>query len=291
MRPSRSVFSKKGNASYITLARFMLNEEQDFLPIEQQTLTFYGKPIVVVRLPDGQPGVVLRFLCENLQIDTAAQTQRIRRTEAISEDLIFAQVETDGGSQKMAVLILHAVPFWLAGIDPKRVCEEIRPEILRYQREVVDVLYAWAQSPKVTDPPATLVPAEQIIKPVPPADDAGLEAWREYHRQMVAWLDWQHDIETWRGSVESRLEGLEEVTNLIPEILERLGPHTLTPEHQRAVQKYVQHMHELSGRPYGTVYESLKADFGVARYADIPDQDWPQVVQWFRTQLEPWRKT
>ena len=77
----------------------MLNEEQDFLPIEQQTLTFYGKPIVVVRLPDGQPGVVLRFLCENLQIDTAAQTQRIRRTEAISEDLIFAQVETDGGSQ------------------------------------------------------------------------------------------------------------------------------------------------------------------------------------------------
>ena len=95
----------------------MLNEEQDFLPIEQQTLTFYGKPIVVVRLPDGQPGVVLRFLCENLQIDTAAQTQRIRRTEAISQDLVFAQVETDGGSQRMAVLILHAVPFWLAGID------------------------------------------------------------------------------------------------------------------------------------------------------------------------------
>ena len=98
----------------------MLNEEQDFLPIEQQTLTFYGKPIVVVRLPDGQPGVVLRFLCENLQIDTAAQTQRIRRTEAISQDLVFAQVETDGGSQRMAVLILHAVPFGLAGIDPRR---------------------------------------------------------------------------------------------------------------------------------------------------------------------------
>jgi len=66
----------------------MLNEEQDLLPVEQQTLTFYGKPIVA-RLPDGQPGVVLRFLCENLQIDTAAQAQRIRRTEAIAEDLVF----------------------------------------------------------------------------------------------------------------------------------------------------------------------------------------------------------
>jgi len=30
----------------------------------------------------------------------------------------------------MAVLILHAVPFWLAGIDPKRVRGEIRQEIL-----------------------------------------------------------------------------------------------------------------------------------------------------------------
>src|SRR5947209_19178902 len=64
------------------------------------------------------------------------------------------------------------------------------------------------------------------------------------------------------GSVESRLEGLEEVTNLIPEILERLGPQTLTSDHRRAVQKY----------------------------ADIPDQDWPRVVQWFRAQLEPWRR-
>src|SRR5216684_2458938 len=175
MRPSRSVFSTKGNASYITLARCILNEEQDLLPVEQQTLTFYGKPIVVVRLPGGQPGVVLRFLCENLQIDTAAQTQRIRRTEAIAEDLVFAQVETEGGSQRMAVLILHAVPFWLAGIDPRRVREEIRPEILRYQREVVDVLYAWVQSPKAMAAPASLVPAEQIIKPLPPAEDADLD--------------------------------------------------------------------------------------------------------------------
>jgi hypothetical protein len=101
----------------------MLNEEQDLLPVEQQTLTFYGKPIVVVRLPDGQPGMVLRFLCENLQIDTAAQTQRVRRTKAIARGLVFAQVETGAGSLRMAVLILHAIPFWLAGIDPRRTRE------------------------------------------------------------------------------------------------------------------------------------------------------------------------
>lgn len=263
-----------------------MNEEQDLIPVEQQTLIFYGKPIVVVRLPDGQPGVVLRFLCENLQIDTAAQTQRIRRTEAISEDLVFAQVETDGGYQRMAVLILHSVPFWLAGIDPKRVRKEIRPEILRYQREVVDVLYTWAQSPKAMTASAGLVPVEQITKPEVPAADAGFDAWREYHRQMVLWIDWQSDIEIWRGNVESRLEGLEEVTNLIPEILERLGPQTLTSDHQRALQNYVQQVNKLTGKPYGSIYDSLKTAFGVPKYADIYDLDWPRVVQWFQAQLD-----
>jgi|SRR5450755_1621738 hypothetical protein len=77
----------------------MLNEEQDLLPVEQQTLTFYGKPIVVVRLPGGQPGVVLRFLCENLQIDTAAQTQRIRRTEqGLRPAVVSADLEWDSSS-------------------------------------------------------------------------------------------------------------------------------------------------------------------------------------------------
>ena len=92
--------------------------------------------------------------------------------------------------------------------------------------------------------PTELVPVEQITKPEVPTDNAGLDAWRDYYHRMVLWIDWQQDIETWRGSVESRLEGLEEVTDLIPEILERLGPQKLTPDHQRAVQQYVQQVRQ-----------------------------------------------
>ena len=123
----------------------ILSEEQELIPIEQQTLTFYSKPIVVVRLPDGRPGVVLCFICENLQLDSKAQVRRIRRTNAIADDLVYTHIQTDGGPQTAPTLVLHAVPFWLAGIDPKRVREEIRPDIIRYQKEVVDVLYAWAK--------------------------------------------------------------------------------------------------------------------------------------------------
>ena len=54
---------------------------------------------------------------------------------------------------------------------------------------------------------------------------------------MAAWYRWQADIEQWRDSVESRLESVEEITRLVPEILDRLGQATLSPEHQRTSRR------------------------------------------------------
>ncbi len=39
-------------------------DSSPLMPIEQQTIMFYSKPLVVVRLPDGRPGIVLRHLCD-----------------------------------------------------------------------------------------------------------------------------------------------------------------------------------------------------------------------------------
>lgn len=72
-------------------------ESQELIPIEQQTLIFHGKPIIVVRLADGRPGVVLRFLCENMGLEPRAQIRRIRSTEAITDDFAYARVQTEGG--------------------------------------------------------------------------------------------------------------------------------------------------------------------------------------------------
>lgn len=80
------------------------------IPMEQETLTFRGLPLVVVRLPDGRPGLVLRWICENLRLDALAQVRRIKRTEVIADDLVYVQVQTEGGFQIMPTLVLHAVP-------------------------------------------------------------------------------------------------------------------------------------------------------------------------------------
>jgi len=265
-------------------------ESQALIPLIQEVIIFNGKPLVVVRLPDGHPGVVLRWICENLHLAPVGQVARIKRTEVIADDLVYVRVQTDGGPQVMPTLVLHSVPYWLATIDTRRMKkdDERRLEILNYQRNAVDALYAWAASaPRAIAAPPNLVPAEQITKPTPPADDASLDEWREYHRQMVLWIDWQHDIEAWRGSVESRLEGLEAVTSLI---LEQIGPQTLTAEHQRAVQYYVKQLHDATGKPYGTIYDNLKTAFNVPAYKDIPEAGWEKVVNWFKVQIERAKK-
>lgn len=257
---------------------------QPLVPVDQQTIYFYSKPLIVVRLGDGRVGAVLRWFCLNLQLDSDAQLRRIRRTEEIADDLVDVRIQTEGGPQVMATLILHAVPFWLAGIDTNRVREELRPEIRRYKREVVDVLYAWAQTPRISS--TAVVPSEPVLEPVRPTEDASLEDWREYHLRMAELLTWRIDVEQWRGTVESRLEGLEAVTDLIPEILERLGPQTLTPAHQSQLQQHIKRLHEATHKAYPTIYEDLKLAFSVARYQDIPDADWEQVVRWFQVQIE-----
>src|SRR6266702_1311541 len=132
---------------------------------------FRGLPLVVVRLPDGRPGVVLRWICENLHIQPQAQTDRIKRTEAIADDLVSVQVQTEGGFQTMPTLVLNSVPYWLATIDTRRMKKEDpkRLEILEYQHHAVAALYTCASSLKAVVAPADLVLAEPITQPTRPA--------------------------------------------------------------------------------------------------------------------------
>ena len=284
---------KRGLHDGDSFERCSLSEEQEqesrtLIPIEQQTILFRNRPLVVVRLPDGRPGVVLRWICENLHIDPAAQVARIKRTEIIADDLVYVQVQTEGGFQTMPTLVLDSAPYWLATIDTKRVKDtEQRVEILHYQKGAVAALFAWASSQKAVAAPSNLVPSEPIIEPTRPAPDASLDDWIEYHRQMTAVLEWRRDVDHWRGGVDKRLESLETVTSTI---LERLGPPALTPAHQSLVQYYVNQLHTATGNTHASIQSHLRLAFSVPSYKEIPEAEWSKVVNWFRVQMERARK-
>lgn len=241
------------------------------IPARQDTIQFQEKPLVVVRLPDGQPGVVLRWLCENLHLAINGQVERIKRTEVIADDLVYVRVQTDGGPQIMPTLVLGAVPYWLATIDTRRMekNDPRRQEILGYQRNAVDALYAWAASIKEAPISTELVSDEPISKPEIPAQGASPQEWLAYNRQMVKFLEWQISVEEWRGSVEGRLDGLETVTG---RILQQIGPPRVTTEHQTLMQFYVSQLSDITKKTHATIYAQLKTAFRVPRYDEIPNR-------------------
>lgn len=250
-------------------------------PVEQHTITFYNQPLIVVRLPNGEPGVVLRYFCDNLKLDLTGQINRIKRKKALAAGLQYARIETPGGPQVMAILTLKVTPGWLFGIDAARAKPEMRPEIERYQAECVDVLYQWASTPHLTEP-ASLVNVEPVLQPERPEQGASREQWRDYFLKMAEFTDWQISIEKWQGSVEGRLESIEAV---IPMILEQLPPPTITAAHQNNVKHYVIELSKATKKHPQTVWSMVYTAFKVPRYEELREDRWSDIQQWFRQQF------
>src|SRR5260370_39536575 len=118
---------------------------------------------------DGRVGASTRNMCEALQLDRPGQLRRIREDDTIADQLLSVGVETPGGSQVMDMLTAWAIPTWLTGIQLSRVAPEKRKAIRAFKREAADVLYRYfAQRRHELAAPASLVPAEPIIKPERP---------------------------------------------------------------------------------------------------------------------------
>lgn len=173
---------------------------------------------------------------------------------------------TDAADTETLLRIIQSVPSpraepvkqWLARVGAKRLDEVNRPlDAAEVSREIKAV-------------------------PKPSLDAPALE-WAEYHEQLAVLYRRQAAyearltfIEARQDQLEDRMESVEEVSRLLPEILERLGPQTLTPEHQATVKAMVSRLHDLSGLSFATIYADLNTAFHVARYVDIPDAAWPR---------------
>jgi hypothetical protein len=167
------------------------------------------------------------------------------------------------------------VKQWLARVGAKRLDDATRP---------IDAAQAGTEIAVVNKPLA----------------DASAIAWAEYYEQLatlyrrqaayeaqLAYVDAKledHDAEI--AGLHGRMEGVEEIARLVPEILERLGPQTLTSEHQATVKAMATRLHEVTGSSFGAIYSELNAAFHVGKYGDIPDAPWDDVATWFRQFLD-----
>jgi hypothetical protein len=135
--------------------------------------------------------------------------------------------------------------------------------------------------------PLTGMEVSPIVMPSP---DAPPQEWLTYHEHMVELYRRQVEarlmvVDERLDSMQDALESLHAAVSILPEILERLGPQPLSPEHQSTTQEMVKRLHDLTGYAFSTIYTDLNRSFRVGKYSDIPDARWPDVAQWFNTRI------
>jgi hypothetical protein len=205
-------------------------------------------------------------------------SERIRQLKLPAAD--GKKYKTDAADNETMLRIIQSIPSpkaepvkqWLAREGAKRLDEQTRPLPTPHVAQVVAAI----------DKPAEAAPAL---------------AWAEYYERLAALYRRQAAyearltiVEARQDRLEDRMESIEEVSRLLPEILERLGPQTLSPEHQATVKAMAGRLHELAGYSFATIYGDLNAAFHVGRYSDIPDTQWAEVAAWLQARIDATEK-
>lgn len=126
----------------------------------------FNHQTLTATLVNGIPHVALKPICQNLDLDWAAQFSKIKRHPILNQVVVMMTTNSigkDGKSymKEMLMLPLSYLNGWLFGIDSNRVKPEAKEAVLMYQRECFNVLAAhFMQKPyglKDLPPDMTLV--------------------------------------------------------------------------------------------------------------------------------------
>lgn len=284
------------------------------IPIDQDTVPFYGHDLIAVTLPDGGIAAVLRWLCDGLHLNMQSQLRVIRGRTALADGLVSVQVMTEGGPQTMAALTLDVLPGWLFAVDERRVKAEAQADVVLFQRECVRALATYFENKQRKLPalaaPQAAVPtdpqiADQIAQIRGQIDSLyGVANLLQEHLvgllalpSQVAELGGELSEQIWHalGMLEelaARQDTLDERQDTAETHIARIDERTqhLTPAHARTVQDEINGMvqdtkHLAQPLTYTIIYGRLKHHWRVSTYKEIADKQYGAVMAYLQDEL------
>ncbi|NCC31667.1 MAG: hypothetical protein EOM24_06510 [Chloroflexia bacterium] len=226
------------------------------LPEKYQEFEFAGDIMISVYRPGEGMALPVRTICAVLGLDLKSQSERIRKHEVLRQGLRKDRVPIDGQAREIAVLLHKYIPFWLATISPHMVRDEVRPKLVRYQTELVDVLAQIYL--RVVGPPAS--PEQQL-------SDALAEL--------------RHVLQVQQNQ-EHRLSIVEEIVSDIQQrtpISAAQGAYL-----KRAIQRLASRYQQRTGRDiFGKLFGQFCLDLATPRYDALPEAKYDQALAWLST--------
>lgn len=293
--------------------------QEPIVAVEQRTMEFYGDQLLAVKDEAGTVWVPIKPISDSLGLSWSGQSERIRRDPVLSEEMHLIRVTriesiSSRGNPEFLCLPLDYLNGWLFGVNAARVKADLREKVIQYQRECYRVLAR----------------AFQPAQPAP-LDDALIAAMEENARQQltlwqtiaaerrrlrateefVEYLDQRvndHDklFSTYHQALEElrRLQEDQNRTLTRHESAIRLLPvpsDVITPAQQATITGLVndlvataQHTGQRLGQgksDHAAVWATLKRRFNVAKYQDLTQAQYGQVIAWLEAWLDRVRQS
>jgi hypothetical protein len=280
---------------------------------EKKSVTVLGDTVLAAQLEDGSIYLPVRALCEILGLDRPAQVRRIKRDEALREELIEILVETEKGERETQFLRLEVVPYWLAGVTISKTKPELRDKLLAYKRWVVRKVYE-----------AFMLELSPAAEPTPPSPAVqSLLSLRELGTALVQFAETQLALEHRQDDLTERQSALENIqhqtTAEVAQLRERLDnaatvvgraltrirrlekrtePGTITEEQAAEISQSVRQVatelarrEQNEGNPYQRVFTALYQRYGITSYKQLPVERYADALnwltEWYQSLLSP----
>jgi predicted GIY-YIG superfamily endonuclease len=253
-------------------------------PVAQKEVFIADHAVMAVLLPDGQSGAVLTMLCAMLDLQPGTQARLVRKNPVLSEALVLVTLPTPGGEQTTNVLLAWAIALWAAGLRQGTRPDSYKDLLLTIQRLAGRVIASEFAQEMMS---SAFTSQSSPNQPPPPQS-----VWQEWHTL------WDH----LQGAVEGL--GLEQqnVYNhlaVVPYDLHKQGRRIAALEAGHAspagglsdaqlgyIYRRAHQAPQRSGYPVAKILAGLAEHFRVEDVSDLPEKDWPAVLEWFAGLLE-----
>lgn len=223
--------------------------------------------------------VPVRTICAALGLDARYQLQRLREHEVLVVGLREIRIPIDGRLRVVAALQHRYIPFWLATVTPHQVSDAMRPKLIRYQRELVDVLAAIYGPQLAPDAPlAAEVTLTSLSRQM-------ADLLLEFRLARAAALEGQREL----GEHDERIADLENVVETMQRELAVYVP--ITPAQQeyiaRAIKLIARRYQKKTGKDlFGQLFAEFCKTLGTPRYDELPSSKYAAAVAWLQAKAQ-----
>jgi hypothetical protein len=259
-----------------------------FQPPREEVIEFDGDRLIAVVLDGDGVATPVRLLCESIGLDADTQMANIRAHPVLSAGLRVISVSGASGVRSVAALIHTMIPYWLATIAPSQVNETSRPKLIRYQREVANVLARLFYGSDATTELTSTDPAVSALQKR--VNDALREVRIARDALLLAQQQYATQFNEQQRQIESMAEIVDELQEYIPvgpaqaEYIQRSIKQLARKVYlqRKAAEKREQNEQQF----YEMLFGRFKIEFKLPRYDALPRKRYDEALVWLRSRAK-----